>query len=210
VRDEWVSASRRTGRLAVYRSRLGRTLAIVLALAIVTGGVMVAMAMSRPSLPSAAAPPRYDAGGWTFSVDFPSAPSVTRFRTSLGGKPFTATFFSAVSGKFDMVVGVYPFPIGKPTTSAQTFLRREVTNPRHSPVSGRLRPGPSTTVQGFPSVWLAPTLDGGRTASFGVIVLDGHVGYEIVVKGPSSAAEARLRQALRTFRILDPSRARVL
>jgi len=210
VRDEWVAVPPRTRLIAVYASRLRRALAIVLVLALATGGVIAAMAMSHKSAPvAAAAQHHYDAGGWTFAADFPSTPSVTRFRSSLGGKPYTATFFSAASHSFDMVVGVYPFPIGKPVTSARTFLRRELTGPHHSPVSVRLRPGTSTTVQGLPSVWLAPTLDAGSMASFGVIVLDGHVAYEIVVKGPSSTADATLKRTLLAFRIVDPARATV-
>jgi hypothetical protein len=210
VPDEWVAVSLRKRRLALYRSRVRWALAIVVVLAGVTGGLMAAMTTSPPrprSLPSVKATPRYDAGGWIFAANFPAAPSVTRLPTSLSGKRYTTTFYSAVSVKFDMVVGVYPFPIGKPTTSALTFLRHAVTRPRHSPVSVRLRPGTSTTVQGFPSVWLAPTSDGRNTTSYGVIVLDGHVAYEIVVKGPSSTADASFRLALRTFRIVNPSRA---
>jgi hypothetical protein len=209
VRDDWVAVNRRSRRLAVYGSRLRRALAIVVALAVVTAGVMVAMTMSGSSPSVAGAQQRYDAGGWTFAADFPSAPKVTHFRSSLGGKPYTATFYSADSHNLEMVVGVYPFPIGKPVTSARTFLRRELTGAAHSPVSVRLRPGPSTTVQGLPSVWLAPTFDGHATATFGVIVLDGHVAYEIVLKGPSSTGDASLQQIVHTFRIIDPARARV-
>jgi hypothetical protein len=208
VRDDWVAVNRRSRRLAVYGSRLRRALASVVALAVVTGGVMVAVTMSHSSPGIAGAQHRYDAGGWTFAADFPSAPKVTHFGASLGGKPYTSTFFSVVSPNSEMIVGVYPFPIGKPVTSARTFLRRELSGAAHSPVSVRLRPGPSTTVQGLPSVWLAPTFEG-RLATYGVIVLDGHVAYEIVLKGPSATTDASLQQVVNTFRIIDPARARV-
>jgi len=214
--DGWLAATRRSRRLGdVSRSRWA--LAIVLALGVAAAAVMASMTTGQLSPPSAGAPQghhaeapqRYDAGGWTFAADFPSAPSVVRLRSSLDGRPYIATFYSAVSPKADMDVGVYPYPIGKPTMSALTFLRRESTGAGRSPVRVRLRPRATTTFQGLPALWLATTSDGGNKASFGVIVLDGHVAYEVVLTGPSSTVNESFQQALKTFRIVDPARAMV-
>jgi len=185
------------------------------AAAVVVAGVIALMTTNHVGPPSTKAPQpfhagppkRYDAGGWIFTADFPSSPSVVRLRTSLDGTPYIATFYSAVSSSVDMNVAVYPYPLGKPSSvSAATFLRRAVTSAGQSPVHRKLQPGTSTNVQGLPALWLAATFDGGTMASFGVIVLDGHVAYEIVLSGPSTTINASFRQALDAFRIVDPAK----
>jgi hypothetical protein len=210
VPDEWVAGAKRSRRLdAGHRSRLRRVSATVLVLAL-AGGAVALMTTSHEATPPVAGrgtTPRYDAGGWVFSADFPSAPTVTHFSSSLGGQPYTVTLYSSVSARDDMIVGVYPFPVGKATMSAATFLRREITDAHRSPVKVHLQPGTSTTVQGLPSVRLATKFDGASTSSLGVVILDGHVAYEIVVTGPSSTVGTGFRQALSSFRIVDPARA---
>jgi len=206
-------------RAALRRAQLRWVLVMVTLLAVVGGGAIMAVTMTK-SAPPVWAPPAYEpgtaqlydaGGGWTFAAEFPSAPAVERVPSSLDGKPYTATVYSAVSLSATMTVGVYPFPLGPSslgqTMSARGFLRREVTGSGFSPANGLLRPTNSATLQGLPGLWLATSFDGGNSASFGVIVLDGHVAYEVVVTGPATTVNTSFRQVLHTFRIIDQGRA---
>lgn len=198
----------------VRRPSLRRVAALVVALGLVAAGVMATITTGHLGVPGTKPPQgfhagpahQYDAGGWTFAAAFPAPPTATRLQESLDGKPYVATFFSSASATVDMNVGVYPYPLGKPGVGADTFLRRALTTIRHSPVHQGLQPGKSTQVQGLPAIWLAATFDGGNMASFGVIVLDGHVAYEVVLTGPSTTINGSFRQALGAFKILDPAR----
>lgn len=205
--DEWVAAARHAPPVRIAsRSRILWVLAIILVAGAATVGVMTTRGGSS-SPARTAAPQSYQASGFPFAVSFPVAPSVSHIRLQLMNVPYTATLYSATSGTTDVAVGVYPFPIGVPKMSGQAFLRIFASHPGSAPAEARLRSGRSATIQGLPALWLAASANGGASAGFSVLVLDGHVAYEILVTGPSTSVTTTLGQIVRTFRVLDPNRA---
>lgn len=162
---------------------------------------------STPASPSgkASTVPTYQAGGWPFVASFPSHPAVSRVSTSLMRSKYTATVYSAVTNGSDVTVGVYPFPLGVPKMSANTFLRTFVSQQGVRRVTGALM-GSSQTFQGLPAVSFAQTSNGGNMADFGTVVLDGHVAYVVLVSGPATTVTSAFQHALRSFRIVDPAR----
>jgi hypothetical protein len=112
-----------------------------------------------------------------------------------------------MSGATDVTVGVYPFPIGVPKMSGRAFLHVFASHPGSAPGGASLGSGRSTTIQGLPALWLAATTGGGTSAGRSVLVLDGHVAYQILVTGPATSVTTTLGQIVRSFKILDPNRA---
>ncbi len=183
TQDTWTSSGHSNPVGGVRLSRVAVTLGIVIAIAALAAGTLV---LHRSVNPKDAAPATYAAGRYSFVAAFPTAPMVTSVRARFDGKPYTETMYAASDGSTYSSVRVFPFPIGSPRTSAFTFLRRFVARNHAGPRGGSLRAGRTTMVQGLPSLWLADAFDGGNTAFFGVIVLDGHVAYELIEMGPAT------------------------
>jgi hypothetical protein len=106
-------------------------------------------------------------------------------------------------------VKVSPFPIGKPMGTVQTFLRR-LAGRQVSTKGVPLHSGATTKVQGLPAVWIASTSEGGNFGTFGVIILDGHVAFEVIVGGPAATVTSTFSHVIHGFRIIDPSRGVVI
>jgi hypothetical protein len=182
----------------------------VLAVAAI-GGPILANELSSHSqqnqldAPALTSPQRYEASGLPFVAEFPSAPSVGHVHLALVRAPYTATIYTADSGSSAVTVGVYPFPLGKlGRFSAGTFIHTVIS---HGALASRptLRERGATEIQGLPAAFLASTHDGGALADFGVMVLDGHVAYEILVSGPATTVDTTFQHVMSTFRIVDPA-----
>ncbi|HEV8064469.1 MAG TPA: hypothetical protein VGP46_06540 [Acidimicrobiales bacterium] len=211
AKDEFVVGG---GRRRVFGSRALLITAVVVlagagAYAATTGlGHHSTPGVSAPTAPQLpGAPGIYHAGPWVFTAKFPTNPVSVHAGARLGGKPYTLTTFSAAVGTSDTSVTVFPFPIGKLSTSADAFLRHFVSHDAAAPNGGTLKAGKSTRVQGFPALWIASTFDGGNSAMFGVVVLDGHVAWELMEMGPATTVTTSFQQELKSFRISDPGKA---
>ncbi len=203
--DNWSAGGRSSIAIGVRMPRLAVCLVIVLAMAAVAAGTI---ALHRSNHPAQASPQTYSVGRYKFVASFPTAPAVTSIAARFDRLSYTETIYSAYQGSSYSSVEVFPFPIGKPKkTTADAFLRRFVARSRTGPGGARLTPGRATTVQGLPSLWLAAAFNGGNTAFFGVIVLDGHVAYELVEMGPATTVNTDFERSLQTFRIVDPGTA---
>jgi hypothetical protein len=206
-------------------SRLGqvrwRKLGAVSALIIVLGVAGAAVAITRAAHPPTAATsspvtrpaaitPRIFAGeGFPFIAQFPVTPVISSQQAVFAGRSYTETTYTGSSLQSDVVVTVSPFPIGKPMWTAQTFLRR-LAGRQVSTKGVRLRSGATTKVQGLPAVWIASTSEGGNFGTFGVIILDGHVAFEVIVGGPATTVTFTFSHVMHGFRIIDPSRGVVI
>lgn len=212
--DEWTAAreGERGHNLASKGSHqvtskrlLGAVFAALVALGAVAVGVSVATHTQQPVQSLTRVPQTFNAAGWVFQANFPSTPSAARLGASLYGKHYTETFYTSTSATDDMTVAVVPFPVGMPTMSADAFLRGFVGKAPKAG-GGHLRTGRATEIQGLPSLWLAATGDGGNMATFGVVILDGHVAYEILVTGSAVSVNTAFSAAVHSFRIVDPAK----
>jgi hypothetical protein len=206
-----------TGGSRVSKKSRSRALAIAAAVALAGSAFVAGTSLLRshsspqgsaptaPVLPDA--PGIYSAGAWTFTAKFPATPVSVRAGARLDGKGYTVTTFSASVGASNTSVSVFPFPIGKVSTDAGTFLRHFVKTNDSAPNGGTLKAGKSTTVQGYPALWIASTFDGGNSAMFGVVVLDGHVAWELIEMGPATTVTTSFQEELQGFHISDPSKA---
>ena len=182
-----------------------------------SGSTTSAPPASQPSATSPAASPSggqpapppahvYAAGGLPFAATFASTPSVTHFRASLVGTPYTATTYSGTDDASVVSVSVFPFPLGLPSMSGQAFLRVFANHLGAGPDGSSTREGRLTTFRHLPALWLAGAAKGGTIAAFGLVVLDGHVAYELQVAGPSTSVTTTFHRVLGSFRVVDPAR----
>jgi hypothetical protein len=153
-----------------------------------------------------AAPSRYEAGGLPFTAAFPVAPTLSHEHLSLLGLGYVASSYTAESSGTVLSVGVYPLPVGfghpvPAATFVRTFLRLDGVEPPGTSVSA----GAMTKIQGLDAAMLAGTADGGRVATFGAIVLDGHIVYELLATGPATTVDRTFGTFLAHFRIVDPA-----
>lgn len=149
---------------------------------------------------------RYEAAGMPFSAAFPSAASMSRQHLRLLHLPYVATSYTSISAGTMVSVGVYPLPIRFGArvplgTFVRSFLRLSGVVPPGSKVSA----GHMTKLQGLDSVMVAGTADGGLSATFGAIVLDGHIVYEVLATGPATSVDQTFQKFLARFRIADPA-----
>jgi hypothetical protein len=158
---------------------------------------------SGSSSHSVAAAQTYAASGLPFAAEFPASPTKTQQHLHLLNVPFTATTYTSTSGSTTESVGVYPLPLGNGAhfdlaNFVHAFLGMD-------PSSTTLTPGPTTTFQGMKAVPLAATSSGGNEAFFGLLVLDGHVVYEVLVSGPATTVDTDWHAALAKFRVVHPA-----
>jgi hypothetical protein len=209
--DDFAVARRRRTTLVSSRSGLvvlGVVVVVALAAAL---GLQLAHLGRQPAdgiPPQGSNPPavsRYEAGGLPFTAAFPVAPTLSHERLSLLGLGYVASSYTAESSGTVLSVGVYPLPVGFGTpvpaaTLVRNFLRLDGAEPSGTSVSA----GAMTKIDGLDAAMLAGTADGGRVASFGALVLDGHVVYELLVTGPATTVDQTFGTFLARFRIVDP------
>jgi hypothetical protein len=216
---EQPKASKGPSRLGQVRWRkLGAVSALIVVLGVAGATVAITRAAHPPTAatsspltrPAAATTPRIFAGeGFPFIAQFPVTPVISSQQAVFAGRSYTETTYTGSSLRSDVVVTVRPFPIGKPMGTAQTFLRR-LAGRQVSTKGVRLRSGATTKVQGLPAVWIASTSEGGNFGTFGVIILDGHVAFEVIVGGPATTVTFTFSHVMHGFRIIDPSRGVVI
>lgn len=213
--DDWSS----TNGAGTQVRRLRRPLALLAAAAVVIAGASIAAVeltshgnplsstgTGSGGAPKFAAPARYHARGFPFVASFPSKPTVSHQKLHLLRLPYTATTYTAQDGSTSISVGVYPLPVGNPLNyHLHQFVHAFVNTSGTAPAGATVHAGAVSTFQGVKAVSLAGTADGGTSAGFGLIVLDGHVAYEILAIGPSSSVDSTFRSALKHFRIVKPS-----
>ncbi|MGH9172120.1 MAG: hypothetical protein ACRD0Z_14825 [Acidimicrobiales bacterium] len=211
AKDEFALGDGRSKTSSALHSRtLSLVVVAALALAAVAAGAILLVRHSShesaaPAAPSA--PGVYSAGRWTFTASFPVTPASVQSSATLYGRRYTVTTFSSTSGQDAESVSVFPFPVGRPTGDADAFLRTFVAQNSSPAAVGKVTPGKAARVQGLPALWLASSANGGTSAMFGVVILDGHVAWEIIETGPSTTVTMGFQQALKTFRIADPAKA---
>lgn len=209
--DDFAVARRHRTIVPARRGRvlLGAAVAVVLAAAL---GLQLSHLDRQPAagIPphgsAPAAPSRYEAGGLPFTAAFPVAPTLSHEHLSLLGLGYVASSYTAESSGTVLSVGVYPLPVGfghpvPVATFVRNFLRIEGVERPGTSVSA----GAMTKMQGLDAAMLAGTSDGGRVATFGAIVLDGHVVYELLATGPATTVEGTFGTFLARFRIVDPA-----
>jgi hypothetical protein len=172
--------------------RFGAVLATVGLVVVAVAGVGLALkatghspaataaAVSAPRLVTQAFP----ATGVSFTAALPSGAIRTSSRMQLAGLPYTATTYSGVSDGVSYSASVYPFPIGKPTMSADKFLRTFTDNIAAS--HALAMPGASFgTFDGLPS--MSVVLESADHQLFVNVfeVLDGHIEYVMSAYGTS-------------------------
>lgn len=195
------------------KARHGRALLVVAAaVVVVAGGVAILVTRTTTQHQQASLTPptltpttRAPAQSLPFVAAFPSTPSTTQTRLTLDKVPYTATLYSAVGGGSAVTVGVFPFPLGRyGRFDARAFLT-SVVERGDLGTHARLRVSGVTTVQGLPATWVASTAGGGTSAVFGVVVLDGHIAYELLASGPATTVTATFHHVLDGFKIISPS-----
>lgn len=212
--DEWLSATRR-GRVkgqAKLSSKRRNWLIGLAVLAVVAIGTPLGLkefsannAQHKLSAPALIPEQTYTPGGYPISARFPTVPSVVRVPLSLAGSSYTATIYTSTSGSTAVTIGVYPFPIGKlTTTSPAAFLRGFIKGGAIS--TAHLHDGGQTVVEGLPAARLAATIHGGTLADFGVMVLDGHYAVEVLASGPATTVDKTFQQVMSNFRIDEPQK----
>lgn len=209
--DDFAVARRRRALLPSRRSLALLVAAVVVALAAAIGLQLFHLA----GRPAAGIPPqrsspvavsRYEAGGLAFMAAFPVGPTLSHEHLSLLGLGYVASSYTAESAGTLLSVGVYPLPVGfgRPVPAAtfvRNFLRLDGVEPSGSSVSA----GAMTKIEGLDAAMLAGTADGGRSATFGAIVLDGHIVYELLATGPATTVDQTFKRFLAHFRIVDPA-----
>ncbi|MHB8243733.1 MAG: hypothetical protein ACYDGN_00065 [Acidimicrobiales bacterium] len=210
--DEWTSGGKRRHlrrTTSVPRSRLSVVLLIAL---VVLGGSIAALQLSnraghgRLGPPMLTSPRIYDMSGNPFQAAFPSHPTTRALPLHLLRLRYTASLYSSISGSSTVMVGVYPLPVGNPKNFRSGPLIRTLLATAGSVSAGTtLHGGVSATIQGLRSEWIATTTSGGQRSSFGVLVLDGHVVYEVLVTGPATTADITFHRFLRHFKITNPA-----
>jgi hypothetical protein len=196
-RSNFPSELTRAWDIAVFPSkrrrlmpRLGTVLATVALIVVAAAGAGVALkATGHSPGPTAAAAsgPRlvaqsFPAAGVSFGAALPTGAIRTTSRMQLAGHPYTATTYSAISYGVSYSASVYPFPIGKPTMSADKFLRIFTKNLAAS--HSLQMPGASFgTYKGLPS--MSVVLESPDHKLFVNIfeVLDGHIEYVMSAYG---------------------------
>jgi hypothetical protein len=212
ARDEFALGN---GRSSVSHAVRNRGLKVFLGAAVAIGAVAAgAMALnghkSSPPAQAASTPVQFSAtvSQLNFQETFPATPTVLHTPARFDGRPYVVTSYSANAGTNDLIVSVLPFPVGKPPkTGAYKFLKGFVAHQNIVPNAGRLHAGRATRVEGLPSAWLAATANGGNWALFGVIILDGHVAWEVLEIGPATSVTSNFQQALKSFLIANPRKS---
>jgi hypothetical protein len=184
VRAWDVTAVPRTKPAAAKRRRrivLG-TLVLLLAGG-VTAGVVAAVSRGGPAGGQLRT---YRAPGAPFEAAFPAPPLQSHSAMQLEGIPYVATAYTAFSGTQMFSATVYPFPLGRPTGSAERFLRIFTTQ---LATAEQLQiPGTTPmTYRGLPALGAVLTSPDGHRFTKLLAVLQGHVAYVLMVSGSSAS-----------------------
>jgi hypothetical protein len=210
----------------------GRRLAIgAAALVVVVAGSVTAVVLTHHSSPSKSAtqaqtkthqtsppvsPPgaqhsapaarHYSADGMPFSAVFPRTPKVSHSHLSVLNHPITSVSYTASAGGTTESVGVFPLPIGNPLSfNLRRFARAFLGVSGTAPAGTTLSAGAESRIQGLATVMVAATSAGGQWATFGAIVFDGHVAYEVLATGPSTKVDAAFHSLMTHFRVSHPA-----
>ncbi len=207
--DDWTasgSAAKRTLRRARPLAAIAVVLAIAIAISIAVTQASDHHTASVLSPPVLSSPQRYVATGLPFEATFPTKPVVSHDQLRLLNLPYTATVYSATAGSSTVSIGIYPLPLGKPGHfSVGAFVRNFLGAGGVTPAGTTLSSDGITKVDGMATVFLAATTDGGASAGFGRLVLDGHIAYEILAIGPATTIDSTFQQVMRHFRIVNPA-----
>ncbi len=201
--DEWTTAADRavTGRARRLTIALGLVAALAVGAGLVASGLT--SRIRQPGATPNLLPPRlFRGGGFPFTASLPSAPATSHTRLVLANRRYVATVYSSAAGGVTASIGVYPFPVGSP---ARFHLRSFVSAflAKGSAQRGGLSMARTTRVEGMKAVPLTGV--GGRAGGIGMVVLDGHVAYEVLVLGPSRLAAPLFREVMAHFRVAHPS-----
>ncbi len=199
--DEWTAAApARTGGAKRLTAALGLVAVLAIGAGLVASGLS-SRARQQGATPSLLAPRSFRAGGFPFTAALPSAPAASHNHLRLAAKGYVATVYSSASDGVTVSIGVYPFPVGSPAGfHLRSFVSAFLTK---SAQHGTLSMARTTRFDGVKAVRLAGV--GGRTGGIGMVVLDGHVAYEVLVLGPSSLAVPLFHEVMAHFRIAHPS-----
>jgi hypothetical protein len=141
----------------------------------------------------------YSAPGANFEAAFPAKAIVSHAAMRLAGIPYEATAYTAFSGQQSFSATVYPFPLGKPTLTAEQFLRKFTGQVAAS--QGLSIPGSTPTVfEGHPALTALLVAPGGKQFIKLLALLDGHIGYVLMVSG-SSATPAGYATFVSSFKL---------
>jgi hypothetical protein len=152
------------------------------------------------SKPPVVAVQSYSAPGANFQAAFPARAMVSHATMSLVGIDYEATAYTAFTGQQTFSATVYPFPLGKPTISAEQFLRNLTGQVAAS--QGLTIPGSTPTVyRGLPALTALLVAPGGKQFIKVLALLDGHIGYVLMVSG-SSATPAGYASFVDSFKLL--------
>jgi hypothetical protein len=159
----------------------------------------VAKSGKLKSKPPVLAVQSYSAPGADFVAAFPAQTIVSHAAMHLAGLPYEATAYTAFSGQESFSATVYPFPVGKPSLTAEQFLQQFTGQVAKS--RGLTIPGSTPTVfRGLPALTALLVAPGGKEFIKLLAILQGHIGYVLMVSG-SSATPAGYASFVSSFKL---------